>query len=487
MRISDNNIAKILFPLLFILSNYVQAQEYKVKYGNTQIPKNQYFKITLESSSGEIENYSSFPEIEGFEKSGISSSSSISIINGSMSSTHSIIQNYKPTREGNFKLSPFKMKANDKIIEANGTMIRVVAPQQQARRRNPFDVFDDPYGNNQPQEFIDIKDNAFYRVYSDKKEVYRGEGFTLTAALYIPLDQRELFAAPQDLGLQIQNIAKEIAPNYCWEEDFIIKDIVPEVVEIKGERVVKYILSQSVFYPYKVENVKIPSSSLKMIKYKIAKQRSFFGTNAKATDKKLYSSGFTIKVKDLPEHPLKEKVSVGNFKLGENANKDQLTTDESLQYIFKIFGEGNINSINPPEIDKNNGLNVFPPNTNQSINRGNGRVTGEKMFEYSILPKEPGDYNFKDVFQWIYFNPVKEKYDTLKSSVEIKVTGESKRNIAIESNDLGDFYNKIEGADNKLKKVNRIENLKFAGNAIAALSVLLIGFVIYRHKKRLNG
>lgn len=487
MRISDKNIAKFLFPLLLLAAVYVQAQEYKIKYGNTQIPKNQYFKITLESSSGEIDNYSPFPEIEGFEKAGISSSSSISVINGSMSSTHSITQNYRPTREGAFKLSPFSIKANNKTLEANGTVIRVTAPKKQTRRRNPFDVFDDSFGNNQPQEFVEIKDNAFFSVYSNKKEVYRGEGFTLTAALYIPVAQRELFAAPQDLGMQIQEIAKKTEPNYCWEEDFIIKDITPEVIEIKGERVIKYVLSQSTFYPYKVEDLKIPSTSLKMIKYKIAKQRSFFGTNAKATDKKLYSSSFTVKVKELPEHPLREKVAVGNFKLGENANKDQLTTDESLQYIFKIFGEGNINSINAPEITQQNSLNIFPPNTNQSITRGNGRVTGEKLFEYSILPKEPGKYNFEDYFQWIYFNPIKERYDTLKSSVEIRVTGESKRNIAIESNDLGNFYNKIETADNKLKKVNRLENLKFAGNLIAALSILLIGVVIYRHKKRLNG
>ena len=52
-----------------------------------------------------------------------------------------------------------------------------------------------------------------------------------------------------------------------------------------------------------------------------------------------YSKPLDIKVKELPNHPLKENVSVGNFKLIEKINTNNLTTGEDLNYEFEILGE----------------------------------------------------------------------------------------------------------------------------------------------------
>ena len=70
-----------------------------------------------------------------------------------------------------------------------------------------------------------------------------------------------------------------------------------------------------------------------------------------------------------------------------------------------------------------------------------------------MIPKEPGEYKFGDYFQWVFFNPRLKKYDTLKSRLTVHVTGESKKNEAIQSSDVGNFYDKIEFADNSLRTI----------------------------------
>ena len=73
-----------------------------------------------------------------------------------------------------------------------------------------------------------------------------------------------------------------------------------------------------------------------------------------------------------------------------------------------------------------------------------------------MIPKEPGKYKVGDYFQWIFFNPRNKKYDTLKSQLMFTVNGESKKNEAIQANDVGNFYDKIEFAENTLRTIRII-------------------------------
>src|SRR5690606_14320898 len=115
----------------------------------------------------------------------------------------------------------------------------------------------------------------------------------------------------------------------------------------------------------------------------------------------------------------------------------------------------------------------YEPNVRQDITRQSNRVTGTKSFDYFMIPKEPGRYKLADYFQWIFFNPKTEKYDTLKSQLVVNVTGESKKNEAIQSNDLGSFYDKIEIADNNLQTIHDTGWQRWAFNSF--ILVMLAG------------
>jgi len=222
--------------------------------------------------------------------------------------------------------------------------------------------------------------------------------------------------------------------------------------------------------------VLFPSVGLEMIKFKVAKNPSFFGQNRQEDFKTFYSKTKTIKVKELPPHPLRDAVAVGDYKLEERLNGTELQTGQSVAYDFNIYGEGNISSVEKPVIAKDNNFDFYEPNVKQSINREHGRVTGTKSFSYFMIPKEPGTYKLKNYFRWVFFNPKTKKYDTLQSQKVVTVTGESQTNQAIESNDLGSFYDRIDSSDNTLRSIAENNWWKIAANVFV---VLILGASLY--------
>lgn len=183
----------------------------------------------------------------------------------------------------------------------------------------------------------------------------------------------------------------------------------------------------------------------------MAKNPSFFGQNRKEDFKTFYSKPKVVKVKELPPHPLRDKVAVGDYRLEERISSTALQTGQSFSYDFNIYGEGNISAIERPQVMKDGSFEFYEPNIRQDINRQRGHVTGTKSFSYFIIPKEPGDYRMRDLLYWIYFNPSLKKYDTLQARSAVVVNGESLKNEAIESTNTGSLYDKISSTDNVLR------------------------------------
>jgi hypothetical protein len=449
------NRHRFLFTIAaFLTLSAVYAQDIRVSLGPDEIGENQGWTITVSVQNDRLKSYDNFPDIDGFRKRGTSSQSTTNIVNGSMSSSQSIIMTYLPTKQGTFTIPSFSMKVNDKTINVSGKKVKVGPPVQQ---RDPFKSFferspaDEFFGKGET-EFVDVKDDAFLAITTSKNEVYVGEGFNATLSFFVS-ENNQAYLQFHDLTRQLSDILKKIKPNDCWEENFNIENIEGEQVVINGKHLTQYKIYQATFYPLNAEPIIFPSVGLEMIKYKVAKNPSFFGQNRKEDFKTFHSNVKKIIVKELPPHPLRDLVTVGDYRLTESMPSTDLETGKSAAYTFSIYGEGNISAIQKPIVTTNDLFEFYDPNVRQDINRDHGRVTGTKSFNYFMIPKEPGQYKLGDYFQWVFFNPAKAKYDTLKSNLTVYVSGESRKNESIESNDLGSFYDKIETSDNALRAV----------------------------------
>lgn len=459
---------------LIFFGQHLFGQEVSVNYSKKYIALNEYFTITIKVQNSKLQDYSGFPEIESFVKRGTSSSSSTTFTNGKMSSSQSITQNYQATKEGKFELKPFKIKINDKTLNVSGTTVTVgPAKQQQQRRRN------DPFQRNQPQEYIDVEAEAFLALTTDKSEVYLGEGFTTTLAFYVA-ETNQANMSFYDLSNQLSEIVKKIKPKNTWEENFDIENISGERVTINGKGYKQFKVFQAVYYPLNLESVSFPSIDLKMIKYKVAKKPSFFGRNRQEDFETFSSRPKTVSIKPLPPHPLKDRVAVGNYRMAESISAIELTTGQSFNYKFNILGEGNLSAVEAPLIPETSDFDFYAPNMQQDITRSEGRVKGSKSFTYYAIPNEPGNYDLGELIQWIYFNPSKSVYDTLKSRQVVAVTGESRKNEYIMSNDMGSFYDAIEFENNELESHHGNRWIRIFANLFIIIILVLSAMMVIR-------
>lgn len=479
--------SKVCYSLLLVVFtgffNSLFGQKIQIELGPDEIGENQAWTITVTVNDDRLKSYDNFPDIDGFKKRGTSTQSQTSIVNGQISSSQSVVMNYMATKQGVYTLPPFKMTVNDQIISSPGKKITVSVPQQ-TQQRDPVrglferDPFEDFFGKGET-EFVDVKEDALLALTTNKNEVYVGEGFTTTLSFLVADNNR----APMqfhDLGKQLSDILKKLKPSNCWEENFNIENIEGEPIEINNKFYTQYKIYQAAYYPLNTQPIVFPSVGLEMIKFKVAKNPSFFGQNRQEDFKTFYSAAKTIKVKELPPHPLKESVAVGNYHLDEKLGSVNLKTGQSASYEFNIYGEGNISAIAKPTISKDNNFDFYEPNVKQSIKRENGRVAGSKAFSYYMIPKEPGNYNLGDYFSWVFFNPKTSKYDTLKSQYTVTVTGESQKNISIDSKDSGSFYDRITLADNTLH--SSIENnwMKIGVNLFILLMLGVSAFLVFK-------
>ncbi len=470
--------AKFFLPLvLTAAAQLVHAQDVKITLGPDEIGENQAWTITVTVQNERLKSYDNFPDIEGFRKRGTSSQATTNIINGQVSSSQSVIMTYLPIRQGTIVVPSFKMKVNDKVISVSGKRVKVGSPVQQQRDpfRSLFDTDPNDFFGRGETEFVDIKDDAFLALTTSKDEVFTGEGFNATLSFFVSEDNR----APlqfYELGKQLSNILKKIKPNNCWEENFNIENIEGQTVTIQGKDYTQYKIYQATYYPLNAEAIVFPKVGLEMIKYRVARNPSFFGQNRKEDFKTYYSKPKTVKVKELPPHPLRDVVSVGKYELYEHMPSTDLETGKSAAYVFNVFGEGNISAIEKPRVAKDDNFEFYEPNVRQDITRDHGRVTGTKSFNYFLIPKEPGTYDLSRYFQWIYFDPEKEAYDTLRSRLTVYVTGESRKNEVIQANDAGAFYDKVAVADNALRVIDTTDWIK---TSFSIFTVLMVGASAY--------
>ncbi|MFZ9504737.1 MAG: BatD family protein [Cyclobacteriaceae bacterium] len=464
-----------------------RAQQASMILGPDEIAENQIWTITLTISNEQLRNYEAFPEIAGFKKRGASTQSQTSVINGQMSSTYSVIMNYQPLKQGVIVVPPLTLKINGHPVSSPGKKVKVNPPSAvQARDpfRGPFDQdpFEEFFGGRKQTEFIDVKEDAFLAVTTNKDEVYVGEGFTATLSFFVGESNK----APlqfHELGEQLTDILKKLRPSACWEENFNIENIEGERIEIGGKDYTQYRIYQAAYYPLGNTPINFPSVGLRMIKFKVAKNPSFFGQNRQEDFKTFYSKPKTVRVKQLPPHPLRESVAVGKYRLTDKLSVKTTETGRSIGYDFIITGEGNISGIPNPQVQKDHRIEFFDPNVRQNITRQSGRVGGSKNFSFFLIPQEPGIYDLgKRVFM-VYFDPVSKKYDTLRSSRKLEVTGQSMANQLMANNDVTSFYDRISESDNTLSHRSDYDYVRLLINGFILLA---LGASVYLAFKKPN-
>ena len=119
--------------------------------------------------------------------------------------------------------------------------------------------------------------------------------------------------------------------------NFNIENINSIPVIINNKEYNQYKIFEATYYPFNTDDISFPQLGLELIKYKVSKKLSFFGRNKVEDYEKFYSKPTTVKVEELPEHPLKENIAVGDFKVSFPSENRKLKESANVNKIDILY------------------------------------------------------------------------------------------------------------------------------------------------------
>jgi hypothetical protein len=422
------------------------------------------------------------PALEDFSQLGSTSSqsTSISLINGRMTQqqTISFIYFLSAKRVGNLTIPACKLDFKGTTYQTQPIAITVTkesqaAPAPPQQRQSPFGFPDRPPPRSSGRANVRLTASA------DRTSVFQGEQVTVTFVLYT---QTQI----GDLG--IKNM-----PGFtgCWAEKlFDAKELSWRTTTYDGQRYNAATLKQVALFPTQ-------SGELKVDKMTVSGQAvvsgGFFFDSAEPFE--VSSDPITINVKPLPEtgRPSDFNGGVGEFKATASLSRDSSVGGEPLTLAVGISGTGNIGLVGEPKIGAISGVKILSPETKQNTRTTDGRVAGERTFNYPLIPTADGKFVIPEG-SMSFFNPKTGSYYTQTTPrLEFVATGASGKTP------LSDVESGVKTLGTDILHIKPALGRNFVISTFsfpsslwswffypAGLVVLGIGIVLGRHRRKLE-
>lgn len=125
------------------------------------------------------------------------------------------------------------------------------------------------------------------------------------------------------------------------------------------------------------------------------------------------TSAVAIKVKRLPEGaPPSFSGAVGSFRLQGSLDASQVKAGEGLTLTLVVDGAGSFRRVEPPRVAASDGLKLFDPEVSEKAGLDpQAKTQGTKTFKYPVLVTSPGPHQIPAV-EWTFFDPSTARYVT---------------------------------------------------------------------------
>lgn len=459
-----------------------------------QVSVGEQFQVSYELN-GDGKDFKS-PNFTNFEIIGgpfTSTSSSVQIINGSVSRTNTQTFSFhlRAIKEGVFTIPSASITVDRKKITSEPCEINVTASATSSGN----------YSNNTSNSTNNNnKKEVFLKATPNKKKVYQGEQILLTYNIYytIPISQLSVSKSPSYSGFWTKDISDN--DGSLQQSSTIIDGQPYNVATIK----------EMVLFPQKAGELTIEPLELSCLA-QIRQQRQrtntydpfedFFGdvlgTSYTNVRKEIKSQPITIEVLPLPtvNKPNSFNGAVGQFTFTSKIDKNELKVNEAFTLTLTVSGKGNIELLELPKPILPPDFEVYDPKISTTVKNNALGIYGSKKAEYIIIPRVSGDFTLDDI-EFSYFNPSLKKYETLKSDIHVIQVqkGESSTSSAIytpgqaDIKYLGSDIRHINVNDNDLNitGVNFFMSTTYIIVIAGMIVIFVVVLVIYKKVNKFN-
>ncbi len=95
-------------------------------------------------------------------------------------------------------------------------------------------------------------------------------------------------------------------------------------------------------------------------------------------------------------------------------NKDTVYVNDPVTFTITVSGNGNLRVASSPVLKLSPDIEVYDPKITDDIKNGISGSSGQKTFEYLLIPRHNGDYTIPSV-TYSYFNPNAGRYEKLST------------------------------------------------------------------------
>ena len=417
----------LLFSLLPDFSLVVYAQEFSVSPREVKVGINEYFQINYTLTEEGLADFQA-PSLLNFKiVSGPneSSSTSMTMSNGqvSMSKKTGISYTLMPKKTGKFTIPAATVTTvNKKTLRSEKINVRVIqgstgqgqkfrgrqpgggnwpfppqTPQQQRRKQST-------QKSSQTQK-VDTDQPVFLRIVVDTNTVYQGQQVNVHYRLYTIRD--------------ISSYNLENNPSFTG---FWVQDMTPNRLSAKGRVEIDkvgytfYDMKTYALFPQRTGELSLDPLEL-TVQAKIplaGKQRSWFQQYT-TKEFRLNSDTISLNVLPLPEEGKPDNFTgaVGQFRMNGKLDRRKVKANEAISLDMTISGKGNIKLLEMPNAKFPPSFEVFEPVVSENINTGGNVISGDKYFEYTIIPNQEGNYDLPRM-TFPYFDPEAGEYKELQ-------------------------------------------------------------------------
>lgn len=379
-----------------------------------------------------------------------STSSSTTIINGQRTDNTTITFTYTAvaSEEGEVELDGATIKANGKQVTSNKLTIKVLPPDQVQQGAQGQGRPQTQGGQQSAQGSQAVgADDLFMLATVDKTTVYEQEALLLTYKIYkLPsVDlQRMSNAMPDIKNCHVQEVELPSPKEFNLEH-------------YNGRNYQTMVWTQYVLFPQHSGELEIPSIPFEGVIAQRVENNSgdifdmFFNSSRYVEVKKdLTSRAIKINVKPLPQGKTSAFYGgVGDFNISSSISSTDVTANDAVTVRVILSGTGNLKLVKTPEMKFPQDFDIYDPKIDNKYSIKGGRQTGNKVYEYLVIPRHAGQYTIP-ALEFQYFDPKSGSYKTVK-------TDEYTLNVA-----KGQGGSESQGSVSYVNK----EDLKFVGQDV---------------------
>ena len=447
--------------------------------GPAVVPLTATYSLGVRLRGGAITSHSEFPEIEGFRKTDLVTSTATRLVAGRRSVAElTLTQRYAPYGEGTYQVPAFDLTVNGQVLHSPGGRVRVAAApasapldEAQVDAGQGIGSLDQLLGKPKPKYFYEPVDHASLVLEADRERVYVGEGVRVSLYLYVqPADQAVLNF--YNFAEQLPALVQQLRQPTTWEVPAAESAVVPDTVRREGATYLRFRLAQNTYYPLTAQALQFPALSLTMTKFKLLKNPQPGEDNRLAIYKTYSAPALRVAVRPLPARPGAPAgtVPVGHYVLREGISRTQFRTGEAFVYTFGIEGVGNAAALVLPAPRTTPQLEVYGPDIKEDkLPDG----TPRKSFRYRLVPHQPGVLRLDSLFQLAFFDPTTARYDTLRSELRPVVSGQAKPMAAANPIDDPYYGPALASADSRVQPLDVYRQVRrYAGWLVGGLLVV---------------